>query len=240
MKKIQSTRLLTSILLLSLLVASGCKKSKKGVLEIREYQYHIFDDGLGGQFVGAETGNGSFYCVVAGDEIAMQDGESVTVLESSYPGFADVYREYVYHADESLKSLGYKHKNKGSEMTTPYGTYPFYTSQKENSSVPGSNSGFGIISGKWEHESTGFTVWIDNDKSGSGMVIVNGTAMPDGAVGGYSMKEITNAGGNTYRFLNRIYDYNNNGTWTDGSYLQLEVSEDGATFTLGGQTYNRI
>lgn len=240
MKKVRSIGLFISILLLSLLVISGCKKSKKGVLEIREYQYSIWFEGTEQEFVGAETGSSSFYCVVTGDDITLQDGERVTVLESSTPGFADVYREYVYHAGESLKSLGYKHKNKGYEMTTPYGTYPFYTSEKENSSVPGNKSGFGVISGKWRHESTGFTVWIDTDKSGSGMVIDNGTAMPDGAVGGYSMKEITNAGGTTYRFLNRIYDYNNNGTWTDGYYLQLEVSEDGATFTLGGQTYKRI
>ncbi|MBC9812509.1 hypothetical protein H9Y05_08515 [Crocinitomicaceae bacterium CZZ-1] len=229
------------LVIILLVFTTGCKKSKKGVLEIREYQYYVFDDGLGGQFVGAQTGNSSFYCVVTGNDIALQDGERVTVLESSTPGFGDVYREYVYHAGESLKSMGYKHKNKGYEMITPYGTYtPFYISEKENSRVPGNKSGFGVISGKWRHESTGFTVWIDTDKSGNGMVIDNGTAMPDGAVGGYSMKEITNAGGTTYRFLNRIYDYNNNGTWTDGDYLQLEVSEDGTSFSLGGQTYNRI
>ncbi len=237
MKKLLSKAAAFALLAVLSLTMFGCKKSKKGVLERRTYSL---------------TGKGTpgaqqlfpdlFVCILVDGDIDLKDGEKVTFningTDYGNAGYTDA--EYIYHENESPKSLGYKENYSDyGPFKTHYGTFEngFVASKEGYSGVPGKNSGFSRLAGGWEHEPTGLRIWIDTDNDGKALLINGGTSAPKQAVGGYAWKEINHAGGNNYKFRNQIY-YPDSG-WTDGSFMQLEMSDDGKSFNINGETYKK-
>lgn len=237
MKNLLSKTVVFAILSVLPLGIFGCKKSKKGVLERRIYS--LTGKGTpGAQQLFADQ----FVCILVDGDIDLKDGEKVTynINGSDYGSAGYTDAEYIYHANESPKSLGYKENySDNGPFKTHYGTFDnaFVASEEGYSGVPGENSGFGRIAGAWEHKPTGLMIWIDQEQDGTALLIKGGTSAPPEAVGGYAWKEINSTGGSSYKFRNQIY-YPGKG-WTDGSYMELEMSEDGKSFTIGGEEYNR-
>lgn len=236
MRNLLSKTIVFALLFVLSLGIFGCKKSRKGVLEKRTYSL----TGKGGP-TAQRIHSDVFVCILVDGDIDLKDGEKTTfnINGTDYGGSGYTDVEYIYHENESPKSLGYKESYSDfGPFKTHYGTFDnaYVASEEGYSGVPGKNSGFGRLAGAWEHEPTGLKIWIDHDRDGKAVLLNGGTSAPKEAVGGYAWKEINHTGGNSYKFRNQTYY---SGGWTDASYMQLELSDDGKSFDINGETYKR-
>lgn len=235
MKKVVSKLALVGLIFVFLIGNSGCKKLKKGVIEVRRY--------IAPSYINSSLSSPSslirdkFYCVIADENTGMISGEKQIVYHNTGQ---QTHIEYIYHENETPKSLGYELKIKGLPIGDGMDKSKYnnlYFTSKEGTRTPGKNSGFGKIAGYWKYIPTGEVIWIDSDKNGKGMLVLGGTKFPKEAEKGYCFTDIQNTGGNSYKFLNHTY-FPGTG-WVEGSYLTFEISEDRQSLYLGGVTYTK-
>lgn len=216
---------------------SGCKKAKKGVLEVRSYVmmkwYSINEISISESYMAYLAGN---------KDIDLKEGEVARYEEPVDNALADVsikVTEYIYHSDESPSSLGYSMRDKEAMPgNTPYGDFSdVYVNKERMYGAPGNKHSHWKFSGKWKHEGSGLVIWVDNDKNGDALIVQTGSAFPEEVKGDICMMEINHSGGNTWTGQFRTY-YPGSG-WRDRVFVQMELSEDGNSFTLGGETYVR-
>jgi hypothetical protein len=216
----------------------GCKKAKNGVLEVRKYVGYPYSSTVAGRLVFEE----SFDCIlITEDLIDFEPGEikQIKVIgDQNYPGIFTHY-EYIFHPNESARSLGYKVKMKG-EFITHYGTSEehFYNDAASNGQLPGENSGFSQLAGAWRYPATGEVIWINSDRNGSAKLIFGGNKFPQEALGGIVFTEIHKTEQNIYRAKNHTY-YPGSG-WQPASYLNFEIKNNGNNFTLGSTTWEKV
>jgi hypothetical protein len=218
-----------------MLTLLGCKKAKKGVLEMRVYSINT------GSF--GSIHDDYFYAFSVDNDFGLVNGEKKTFYNNGRPdmigGPGSTHADYIYHEDESLTSLGYTKKNPGEEegKLTNFGVLHNAHIHKKGSIYPGEKSGFGRIAGNWTYNQTGEEIWIDGDNAGSAMLMKKGSIFPDEAVGGYCLKNINKSGDNTYTATN--YTYFPGQGWVEGSSVTLTLDESGKSFSLGSVTWER-
>lgn len=214
----------------------GCKKIKNGVLEMRVYSL----------IVGGSTPSihgDYFYAFAVENDFGLADGEKKTFYNNGSPdmigGPGSTHAEYIYHEDESLKSLGYtkKYSDGGYGVNTNFGTLLEGYENKKGTIYPGENSGFGNLAGTWRYKETGEEIWIDGDTNGSAMLTGKGATFPQEAVGGHCVKNINKTGKNQYTATN--YTYFPGQGWVEGSSISFTLDESGKFFTLGSVIWER-